>query len=343
MRSLLNTLFVTSEDLYLALEGENVVVLRGEAAAARFPLHTLESILCFSYKGASPALMGACAQRGICLSFYSPRGKFYCQTSGAQQGNVLLRREQFRRADSPPACRALACSFLTGKLYNARWVLQRTVRDQAMRVDAPRLKHAAQALAEAVKALPQQPDTGALRGAEGAAAALYFDVFDELILQNKQHFFFTARSRRPPLDNMNALLSFAYTLLASDCAAALRGAGLDPYEGYLHTDRPGRASLALDLMEELRPLLGDRFCLTLVNSRIIRPEHFEPQESGAVFLNDAGRKAVLAAWQEKKRDTLTHPFLGEKVPWGLVPYLQALLLARHLRGDLDAYPPFLWK
>lgn len=163
MRSLLNTLFVTSEDLYLALEGENVVVLRGEAAAARFPLHTLESILCFSYKGASPALMGACAQRGICLSFYSPRGKFYCQTSGAQQGNVLLRREQFRRADSPPACRALACSFLTGKLYNARWVLQRTVRDQAMRVDAPRLKHAAQALAEAVKALPR-PARGRRRG-----------------------------------------------------------------------------------------------------------------------------------------------------------------------------------
>ena len=182
-----------------------------------------------------------------------------------------------------------------------------------------------------------------MRGVEGAAASQYFSVFDHLILQNKSDFFFQGRSRRPPLDRMNAILSFVYTLLASDCAAALRGVGLDPYVGFLHTDRSGRASLALDLMEELRPVLGDRFALTLVNSRMIHPNQFELQDSGAVFLNEAGRKAVLSAWQEKKRDTLTHPFLREKIPWGLVPYLQALLLSRYLRGDLDAYPPFLWK
>ncbi|BCI61022.1 type I-C CRISPR-associated endonuclease Cas1c [Solibaculum mannosilyticum] len=343
MRILLNTLFVLSEDAYLSLDGENVVILKEEGPVSRFPLHTLEAILCFSYKGASPALMGACAQRNICLSFYSPRGKFYCQTAGQSLGNVLLRREQFRRADSPLACRDLAQFFLTGKLYNSRWVLERTIRDHALRVDVDRLKDVSRMLGSAIKSLQDQPNTDAMRGVEGAAASQYFSVFDHLILQNKSDFFFQGRSRRPPLDRMNAILSFVYTLLASDCAAALRGVGLDPYVGFLHTDRSGRASLALDLMEELRPVLGDRFALTLVNSRMIHPNQFELQDSGAVFLNEAGRKAVLSAWQEKKRDTLTHPFLREKIPWGLVPYLQALLLSRYLRGDLDAYPPFLWK
>lgn len=343
MRALLNTLFVLSEDAWLALEGENVVVQRDGQAAARFPLHTLQGILCFSYKGASPALMGACARRDITLSFYSPQGRFYCQTAGTAQGNVLLRREQYRRADNPPGSRDLAQSFLIGKLYNARWVLERATRDHALRVDVPRLKSASAVLGTALCALDDKADTDALRGTEGAAAQRYFDVFDELILQNKTAFAFRGRSRRPPLDRINALLSFVYTLLAGDCTAALRAVGLDPYVGYLHTDRPGRASLALDLMEELRPVLGDRFALTLVNGRQILPNQFDLRENGAVFLNDAGRKAVLTAWQQHKREMLTHPFLGEKIPWGLVPYLQALLLARHLRGDLDAYPPFLWK
>lgn len=343
MRNLLNTLFVLSEDVYLSLEGENVVVLRESETVGRFPLHTLEGILCFSYKGASPALMGACAERGILLSFYSPQGRFLCQTTGTAQGNVLLRREQFRRADSPSACRDLANGFLTGKLYNARWVLERATRDHALRVDAARLKSASAALAGALHSLPAQPDTDSLRGVEGAAAQQYFAVFDELILQNKSDFFFRGRSRRPPLDRVNALLSFVYTLLANECGAALRGCGLDPYVGYLHTDRPGRASLALDLMEELRPVLGDRFALSLINGRQISPKQFDLRENGAVYLNEDGRKAVLAGWQAKKRETLTHPFLGEKLYWGLLPYVQALLLARYLRGDLDAYPPFLWK
>ena len=343
MRVLLNTLFVLSEDAYLSLDGENVVVQRAGETVGRFPLHTLESVLCFSYKGASPALMGACAKRDIALSFYSPQGRFYCQTAGTAQGNVLLRREQYRRADSPPASRDLAQSFLTGKLYNGRWVLERATRDHALRVDTARLKNASAALAQAVCSLETQAGVDALRGVEGAAAQRYFDVFEELVLQNKAEFSFGGRSRRPPLDRTNALLSFAYTLLAGDCTAALRGAGLDPYVGYLHTDRPGRASLAMDLMEELRPVLGDRFALSLINSRKITPNQFDAQENGAVFLSATGRKTVLGAWQEHKKETLTHPFLGEKLPWGLVPYVQALLLARCLRGDLDAYPPFLWK
>lgn len=343
MRALLNTLFVTSEDAWLALEGDNIVVQKDGAVAGRFPLHTLESVLCFTYKGASPALLGACAQRGICVSFYSPQGKFYCQTAGTAQGNVLLRRTQFRQADEPLASRDLARYFLTGKLYNARWVLERATRDHALRVDTAALKAASAALAEDLRHLDDAADVDSLRGIEGAAAQQYFAVFDELILQNKAEFTFTGRSRRPPLDRVNALLSFVYTLLAGDCTAALRGAGLDPYVGYLHTDRPGRASLALDLMEELRPVLGDRFALTLLNNRRLGPEQFDLKENGAVFLSAAGRRTVLSAWQEHKRETLTHPFLGEKLPWGLVPYLQALLLARYLRGDLDAYPPFLWK
>ena len=343
MRVLLNTLFVLSEDKYLKLEGENVVLLDDTGEAGRFPLHTLESILCFSYKGASPALMGACAARGIQLSFYSPQGKFYCQTAGSEQGNVLLRRAQYRRADSPLATTDLARFFLTGKLYNARWVLERATRDYALRLDVPRLKAVSANLGQTLQGLPAIMDADALRGAEGAAAQQYFGIFDELILQNKAEFAFHGRNRRPPLDRINALLSFVYTLLSGDCAAALRGAGLDPYVGYLHTDRPGRVSLALDLMEELRPLLGDRFALSLINSRQIKPEQFDLKENGAVFLSDTGRKTVLAAWQTHKRETLTHPFLGEKLPWGLVPYVQALLLARYLREDLDAYPPFLWK
>lgn len=343
MRTMLNTLFVLSEDAWLCLDGENIVVEREGKSVGRFPLHTLEAVLCFTYKGASPALMGACAKRDISLSFYSPQGRFYCQTAGTAQGNVLLRREQFRRADNPSAARDLAQFFLTGKLYNARWVLERATRDHALRLDVDRVKQASAALAETLANLQNQPNVDALRGAEGAAAQRYFDVFDELVLQNTAEFAFRGRNRRPPLDRINALLSFVYTLLAGDCTAALRGAGLDPYVGYLHTDRPGRVSLALDLMEELRPVLGDRFALTLVNTKKISPNQFDLQENGAVFLNDAGRKTVLAAWHERKKETLTHPYLGEKLPWGLVPYVQALLLARCLRGDLDGYPPFLWK
>lgn len=343
MRTLLNTLFVLSEDSYLALQGENAVVERKGEVMGRFPLHTLENILCFSYAGASPALMGECAGRNIQLSFYSPQGKFYCQAVGGTQGNVLLRREQYRRADDAGQATEIARAFLTGKLYNAKWVLERTARDYPLRVDAEKLKRVSALLTQSLASLSEQLNPDTLRGVEGAAAQQYFGVFDEMILQNKNDFCFRTRSRRPPLDRMNALLSFTYTLLSGDCAAALRGVGLDPYVGYLHTDRPGRISLALDLMEELRPAVADRFALTMVNNRKIRKEHFEAFESGAVLLNESGRRIVLSEWQNRKKEIMTHPFLKEKLPWGLVPYVQALLLARCLRQDLDGYPPLLWK
>lgn len=343
MRQLLNTLFVTSEDIYLTLDGENVVANREKVVAARYPFHTLSAIITFSYSGASPALMGACAQRGISLSFCSPRGKFLARVTGESNGNVLLRRTQYRIADDPVQSCVLARNMIFGKIHNARWSIQRTRRDHSLRVDDARLGEVSEQLKDVLPQVLCQEDLDSLRGLEGAAATAYFGVFDQLILGNKAVFHFTTRSRRPPMDPVNALLSFAYSLLSHDCASALESAGLDSYVGFLHRDRPGRSSLALDLMEELRPCIADRFVLSCINNRIFQKSDFDYRENGAVFLNEKGRRTFLQRWQERKKDTLTHPFLGEKIPWGLVPYLQAMLLARHLRGDLEAYPPFLWK
>lgn len=343
MRHLLNTLFVTTEDAYLSLDGENVVVNREKEIVGRFPLHTLNGILSFSYAGASPALMGACAQRGVALSFCTPRGRFLARAVGESQGNVLLRRTQYRTADDPfQSCR-VARNFLFGKVYNSRWSIERACRDHALRVDVPRLKNASAQLGTALDAIAVESSMDSLRGLEGSAAAVYFGVLNELILNDKEHFYYHERSRRPPLDNVNAMLSFAYSLLANDCASALEAVGLDSYVGFLHRDRPGRASLSLDLMEELRPCMADRFVLTLINNRMVSASDFEQTESGAVFLKDEARRAFLRAWQSKKQEEITHPYLKEKLPWGLVPYIQALLLSRYLREDLDGYPPFLWK
>lgn len=343
MRQLLNTLFVTSEDVYLSLDGENVVANRGGDAIARYPLHTLQSIVSFSYAGASPALMGACAQREIALAFCSPRGRFLARVSGAVQGNVLLRRMQYRAADDPTQSCRIARNMIFGKVYNARWSVERTRRDHAPRVDGDRFSAVSAQLHGMLPQIAEETSLDSLRGLEGASATSYFSVLDDMILRDKETFFFKERSRRPPLDAFNALLSFSYSLLAHDCASALESVGLDAYVGYLHRDRPGRESLALDLMEELRPCFADRFVLTMVNNRMVKASDFQVQESGAVFLTDAGRKTFLQKWQERKKETITHPFLEEKMPWGLVPYVQSLLLARYLRGDLDAYPPFLWK
>lgn len=343
MKPLLNTLFVTSEDAYLTLDGENVVVSRDKSEAARFPLHTLSGILSFSYAGASPALMGACADRNVNLVFCSPRGRFLARTSGKASGNVLLRRTQYRLADDPAASCRIARNFIFGKVYNARWSIERTRRDHGLRVDAERLAAASGLLRQALAPIGEEVDPESLRGLEGAAATVYFGVLDEMILSRKDVFHFDGRSRRPPLDPVNALLSFAYSLLTGDCASALESVGLDPYVGFLHRDRPGRASLALDLMEELRPCMADRFVLTLINSRAVSGSDFLFEEDGAVFLTDEARKSFLQAWQLRKTELITHPYLKEKLPWGLVPYIQALLLSRHLREDLDAYPPFLWK
>lgn len=343
MRHLLNTLFVTSEDVYLSLDGENVVANRAGETVARYPLHTLQSIVSFSYAGASPALMGKCVQQEIGLAFCSPRGRFLARVSGQMHGNVLLRRMQYRAADDPSQSCRIARNMIFGKVYNARWSIERTKRDHALRVDGGRLGTVSSQLQALLPQIAEETSPDSLRGLEGSGASAYFSVLDEMILQGKDTFYFHGRSRRPPLDAFNALLSFAYSLLTHDCASALESVGLDAYVGYLHADRPGRESLALDLMEELRPCFADRFVLTMVNNRVIKPTDFEFRESGAVFLTDSARRTFLQKWQERKRETITHPFLEEKLPWGLVPYIQSMVLARYLRGDLEEYPPFLWK
>jgi CRISPR-associated protein Cas1 len=343
MRILLNTLYVTSPDAYLSLDGENVVIRNDDEEIKRVPLHNLEGIVTFGYTGASPALMGKCAENKIALSFLTANGRFVAGIHGIEQGNVTLRKTQYRVSDSETESAKCAKNILIGKLYNSRWVLERTVRDHPMQVDKEKLTRASGFIADAIPLLHSAKTLGELRGIEGEAAARYFSAFDEMILQNKDHFYFHARSRRPPLDNVNAMLSFVYTLLGSDIAAALTAVGLDPYVGFLHRDRPGRRSLSLDLLEELRAPLADRFVLSLINNRQVDASGFTQKESGAVIMDDTTRRALLSAWQKRKQEQITHPFLNEKLAWGLVPHAQAILLARHLRGDLDEYPPLLWK
>ena len=343
MRKLLNTLYVTQPDTYLALDGENVVVRKDNEELMRLPLHNLEGIVAFGYTGASPALMGACASRGIDLCFLTPNGRFLAHVTGEVRGNVLLRHRQHQIYDDEQDSLAIAKNMIAGKIYNARWVLERTLRDHEMRVDASLLKGVSLSLKESVTNAYNCSTLEQLRGVEGNAAEHYFSVLNQLVLQNKEFFAFNGRNRRPPLDPINALLSFSYVLLARETASALESVGLDPYMGFLHRGRPGRASLALDLMEELRPTIADRFVLTLINRKEVGEDGFVKKENGAVILKDDVRQTVLRAWQTRKQEMITHPFLNEKVAWGLVPYAQSLLLARFLRGDLDEYPPFMWK
>lgn len=343
MRKLLNTLYVMTEESYLTLDGENIVIVNGEKIMGRFPLHNLENIICFTYKGASPALMGACAERQIGMMFFSPRGKFLARSVGREYGNVLLRKQQYRISDNENRSLQYAKNMILGKIYNSRWNIERTIRDHRFRVDSEKLKEISNSLKEDLKKVEESESLDNLRGIEGKSAEEYFSVFDSLILNQKENFCFEKRNKRPPRDNVNALLSFAYTILAGDCSNALTGVGLDSYVGFMHRDRPGRNSLALDLMEEFRPVLADRFVLTLINTKVIREEHFDKQKDGAVLLNEDGRKIFFTAWQNHKREKITHPFLKEKIEWGLALHGQALLLARTIRGDLEEYPPFLWK
>lgn len=343
MRHLLNTLFILTEDAYLSLQNENVVIWQGEEKRGQVPLQTLENIVTFSYKGASPALMGACADRDMGLAFCTPHGRFLARVSGESRGNVLLRRKQYRLADQVEERLGFARDFIAGKLHNSRVLLARALRDHRMSIDEAAVSSVVQELARSIREARKVSDADTLHGVEGNAAHSYFSVFGEMILQDKEHFPFHGRVKRPPDSAVNALLSFAYTLLAHDCASALESVGLDAYVGFFHTDRAGRVSLALDLMEELRSIFADRFVLTMINNRVIRANDFETQENGAVLLVKDGRKKFLSAWQEKKREVIKHPFLEEKIPWGLVPYVQSLLLARTIRGDLSEYPAFLWK
>lgn len=343
MRKLLNTLYVISENSYLTLDGENIVVYEEKQEIGRLPLHNLEGIVSFGYRGTSPALMGACADRNISLCYMTPQGKFLARVTGKIKGNVILREQQYRSSQDEEVSLSIAKNCILGKIYNSRWVLERAIRDHGLQIDVEKVKSVSDNLKKSLEYIKECQSKEQLRGYEGEAASIYFGVFDQLILQQKKDFPFHGRNKRPPLDNMNAMLSFVYTLLTNTVASALESVGLDPYVGYLHTERPGRVSLALDMIEELRAVLADRFVLSLVNKKIVSGKSFKQKENGAVLLDDEFRKRLLAEWQSKKKETLTHPYLKEKVEWGMVPYVQAMLLARYLRGDLDGYPVFLWK
>lgn len=309
----------------------------------RVPIHTLSGIVCFGRVSCSPFLMGLCAERGVGLSFLTEHGRFLAKVCGPVSGNVLLRRKQYRVSDDEVGSAANAKAVVLAKVANCRTVLLRAARERPESEAAVRLERAALRLRRILEELVASGSVDGVRGYEGDAAHTYFGAFDDLILVSKEQFFFRGRSRRPPLDNMNALLSFLYTLLTHDTVSALETVGLDPAVGYLHRERPGRPSLALDLVEELRPVLADRLALTLVNRQQVSGDGFRRLENGAVTMDEETRRDVLIAWQKRKQEEIVHPYLGERVPLGLVPYVQATLLARHLRGDLDGYPCFFWK
>lgn len=343
MRKLRNTLYVTTPDKYLSLDGENIVLRSTDGEEVRIPLINLEEIVAFASRGASPALMNKCTSEKIGLTFLSRSGKFLARAEGEVSGNVYLRREQYRIADDDKRSLAIARNCIIGKLFNSRYVIERAIRDHPLQLDTEKLKSISELLSGAIVKAQNTEDVDSLRGIEGESAQLYFSVFDDLILQQKEQFCFNGRSKRPPLDKVNALMSFAYSMATGMCTSALETVGLDPFVGFMHTDRPGRRSLALDLVEEFRAVMCDRFILSLINKKIVSESDFEEKEDGAVLLNEDGRKLFLLHWQKRKQEIVTHPFLNEKIEWGLIPYTQALLLSRYIRGDLDEYPMLLWR
>ncbi|MEP3478559.1 MAG: type I-C CRISPR-associated endonuclease Cas1c [Fuerstiella sp.] len=343
MKQHLNTLFVTTQGTYLRKDGQAVAVRIEKETRLRVPLHNLDGIVCFGRVSMSPALMGACADAGVSISFLKEGGRFLAAVNGFTNGNVLLRREQYRTADAINECLAVGQAVVTGKVANCRTVLRRAARDTSDQSRIDVLDRIAKKLTASLNEVSNATELSGLRGIEGDAATLYFSSFNSMINVSAPEFRYTKRTRRPPLDPLNAMLSFAYTLLTHDVRSACEATGLDSQVGFLHRDRPGRPGMALDLMEEFRPFLADRLVLSLINRQQIQAKDFTQRESGAVYLSDSGRKTLLTSWQERKQDTITHPFLNEKTTVGLLMHLQARLMARHLRGDLDTYPPFIWK
>jgi CRISPR-associated protein Cas1 len=343
MKKLLNTLYVSTQGAYLYHEGEAIVVRLENEEKLRVPIHLINGLVCFGNVAISSSLLGLCGERGVAVSLLTEHGRFLARVQTQVSGNVLLRRKQYRLADQAADRVDLARGFVLGKLANARTVLQRASRDHGDKGGVEALVQASNQLSYLIEAARQEPDIDALRGIEGRGARAYFEVFDHMITTQKDTFFLYCRSRRPPLDNLNALLSFIYTLVVHDAEAALEAVGLDPQVGYLHAERPGRPSLALDLIEEFRPVFADRLALSLVNLRQVQPDGFKTSESGGIIMDDETRKVVLVNYQKRKEDEITHRFLEEVVPIGLLLHVQALLLSRFIRGDLDAYPPFLWK
>lgn len=346
MRRHLNTLYVTSEGAWLHKDRENVVVKVEGTERGRMPVHLLGGIVCFGSVGVTPALMGHCAEHGICISMLARNGRFLARVEGPVSGNVLLRRRQYRLADDLEVTASIVSNILTGKLLNQRTVIRRALRDHGEKMleeARERLQICERRLTNTARRSRKKASTDSLRGIEGEAAQSYYRVFSDLVRNEDSAFEFKGRSRRPPLDPVNALLSFLYTLLVHDCRSALESVGLDPSVGYLHRDRPGRPSLALDLMEELRPVIADRLALSMINRRQVSSKDFKSSISGAVTMRDEARSKILVAYQDRKKDEIVHPFLKENTTFGLIPHLQAKLFAQYVRQDLDGYPPFIWK
>ena len=343
MKKLLNILFVTTQGSYLAKDGETVAVKVEKEIKLRIPIHTLAGIVCFGNVSMSPFLMGFCAEKNVSVSFLTEYGRFLARITGSVSGNVLVRREQYRRADNDESSAEIAASVISAKISNCRTVLQRTLRDHGDKINAESVEQTIKRLGHSLKDLNGTLPLNQLRGMEGDAAANYFGVFDHLIISQKSDFSFNGRNRRPPVDEVNCLLSFLYTILMHDVRSALECVGLDPAVGFLHRDRPGRPGLALDLMEEFRPFIADRLVLSLINLGQVSRKDFFKKESEAVYMTDEGRKTVLMAYQKRKQDEIMHPFIEEKVLVGQLFYVQALLMNRYMRNDLDGYPPFFWR
>ncbi len=343
MKKLLNTLYITTQGAYLARDGETILVRVEGETRLRVPIHTLDGIVCFGVVSCSPAAMMLCAENGVLLSFLSERGRFLARVHGPVSGNVLLRREQYRSADDESRSVEVARSIIAAKLANSRLVLKRALRDHSQGINTESISQASERIKRILRDLDQVSSIEGLRGCEGEGAQAYFGVFDHLILKQKDDFRYAGRSRRPPLDNVNALLSFIYTVLVHDIQSALESVGLDPAVGFLHRDRSGRPGMALDIMEEFRAVIGDRLALSLINRQQVNGRGFITTETGAVNMNDETRKAILTAYQKRKQEDIQHPFLGEKLSVGQLPYAQALLMSRFLRGDIDGYPPFIWR
>lgn len=343
MRKMLNTLYVTTQGAYLHKEGETVVVKVERENRLRLPIHTLSSIVCFGQVSCSPFLLGHCAEKDVAVSFMTEYGKFLARVQGPVSGNVLLRREQYRRADCEQSSARMARMFVVGKVANSRAIIHRAMRDHTGKTEETGMDRTCQLFSRYAKRLLLEENLDSIRGIEGRTARDYFDQFNHLIVAQRSDFIFSGRNRRPPLDRVNCLLSFIYTLLYHDARSALETVGLDPAVGYLHRDRPGRLGLALDLMEEFRPMLADRLVLSLINLGQVKKKGFNVTESGAVKMDDDTRKTVLVAYQKRKQEEIEHPFLKEKIPVGMLLFAQAQLLGRYLRGDLDDYPPFLWR
>ncbi|TGG95073.1 type I-C CRISPR-associated endonuclease Cas1 [Natronospirillum operosum] len=340
MKKLLNTLFIARQETYLHKERETIVIKQGDEKLAQFPALSLGGVMCFGRVSVSPFLMGYFAEQGIGLAFYTQYGRFLARVQGPENGNVLLRREQYRWADDPAKSAQVARLSVAAKVANSRAILQREKRNHGDS-ESEQLAKAIDKLAVNLRRVRHSTSVEEAMGMEGDAAATYFGVFD--VLLRGSGFAFGGRVRRPPTDPVNALLSFVYSLITQECASALQGVGLDPYVGFLHKDRPGRTSLALDLLEEFRASWADRLVLTLVNRRQVQLKDFVTEASGAVRLKDEPRKKVLTAYQERKQEEVKHPYLDEQVPIGLLPHCQAMLLARHLRGDTEFYTPYVVK